>query len=535
MCQHSSTRYIGGSWAEGVGRTELTDIVCPMYPDVTRTIHMGRREDEDRPVILCEYSHSMNNSNGNLHLYWEAFWNPDIPRLQGGFIWDMLDQGLRKKSEKGVKYFGYGGDFGDTVNDAQFCINVSVSFSSECILSVSWNLTLVCLQGMFTPDREPHPAVHELKFLQQPADLVIDDKWGESTISLDIFDYSISPLELQLQNRYSFRDLSHLEWRWQLMCDRSTQPLVEGIAPVREQRLLFDLSEGLAGVHEMKKLKNSKFDCLFYLNVAGCLSESQTWSEAGHVLVSKQFLLRLNFRDERDTDESTSLAGQNYGPLVVKEDETTLVVLRGGNAPMVTIAKETGSIISINWNEQHSLFCGGKGITPNLTRPSTDNDRGGIELVLDFMCLNWATPLYKMIAGFREFSYEHVWESMGLSQSAPPRVFCERIEYEQNVNRITISSSCSIESYRKDKLFTYAMNYDVYQNGNIRISCQLLPRRSIRNVPSLARVGLGFMMDPCLSKIQYFGRGPNEVSGCRWPSRLRCCLWSLTIQSADKC
>jgi beta-galactosidase len=97
-----------------------------MYPDVAKTLLMGERGDEDRPVILCEYSHSMGNSNGNLHLYWEQFWNKAKPRLQGGFIWDMIDQGLRKKDERtGRDYFAYGGDFGETTHDRQFCINVS--------------------------------------------------------------------------------------------------------------------------------------------------------------------------------------------------------------------------------------------------------------------------------------------------------------------------------------------------------------------------------------------------------------------------
>lgn len=121
----------GGAVAEGTGRTELTDVICTMYPDVDRMIRLATRVDEDRPVILCEYSHSMGNSNGNLHLYWEAFWREDLPRLQGGYIWDMIDQGLRKPcSNKKGFYFGYGGDFGDECNDLQFCINVSHSFVS---------------------------------------------------------------------------------------------------------------------------------------------------------------------------------------------------------------------------------------------------------------------------------------------------------------------------------------------------------------------------------------------------------------------
>jgi beta-galactosidase len=142
----------GGAVYEGIGRTELTDVVCTMYPDLPRTLLLGTRTDEDRPVILCEYSHAMGNSNGNLHYYWQAFWDEQLPRLQGGCIWDMyvcdafrriellsalniplrfrfcrIDQGLRipdERCEEGF-YFGYGGDFGDTCNDLQFCINVS--------------------------------------------------------------------------------------------------------------------------------------------------------------------------------------------------------------------------------------------------------------------------------------------------------------------------------------------------------------------------------------------------------------------------
>ena len=117
----------GGALVEGTGRTELTDVVCTMYPNLPRTLRLAQRPDEDRPVILCEYSHAMGNSNGNLHYYWDAIWDRKIPRLQGGCIWDFIDQGLRVPDTKNGDgyYFAYGGDFGDTINDAQFCINVS--------------------------------------------------------------------------------------------------------------------------------------------------------------------------------------------------------------------------------------------------------------------------------------------------------------------------------------------------------------------------------------------------------------------------
>ena len=81
----------GGGFFEGTGVSELSDIVCSMYPDVTQTIALTEKHNE-RPTILCEYSHAMGNSNGNIHLYWRAFWEKNLPRLQGGFIWDMVDQ-----------------------------------------------------------------------------------------------------------------------------------------------------------------------------------------------------------------------------------------------------------------------------------------------------------------------------------------------------------------------------------------------------------------------------------------------------------
>jgi beta-galactosidase len=123
----------------GTGRTELTDVVCPMYPSVGRMIRMAARSDEDRPVILCEYSHSMGNSNGNLHLYWKEFWNPAIPQLQGGFIWDMVDQGIRVKNAQRQEYFAYGGDFSDRINDAQFCLNVRLRKTSLLVFSSKKN------------------------------------------------------------------------------------------------------------------------------------------------------------------------------------------------------------------------------------------------------------------------------------------------------------------------------------------------------------------------------------------------------------
>ena len=140
----------------GGAETPATDIICPMYARTHEDLlYPGakeispslmtflNREGENRPIILCEYAHAMGNSLGNFGDYWDVFRSE--PRLQGGFIWDWVDQGLDLEAEDVIHYWGYGGDFGDVINDRQFCIN-----------------------GLVFPDLTPHPTIEEARYEQQP-------------------------------------------------------------------------------------------------------------------------------------------------------------------------------------------------------------------------------------------------------------------------------------------------------------------------------------------------------------------------------
>jgi beta-galactosidase len=122
----------------------VTDVVCPMYPEIHEIAAWSRsRRDRRRPLILCEYSHAMGNSNGSLADYFAAF---ERERgLQGGFVWEWCDHGIARKSADGRDDFAYGGEFGETVHDANFCCD-----------------------GLVGPDRTPHPALEELATLAQP-------------------------------------------------------------------------------------------------------------------------------------------------------------------------------------------------------------------------------------------------------------------------------------------------------------------------------------------------------------------------------
>jgi len=131
---------IRGNWTIN---HDLTDVVCPMYPGIPAIISYAKSKKATRPLIMCEYSHAMGNSNGTIAEYWDAVHS--LKGLQGGFIWEMWDHGLNQRLEDGTVRAAYGGDYGETKHDGNF----------------------VC-DGMFFPDRSPKPALQEVKQISSP-------------------------------------------------------------------------------------------------------------------------------------------------------------------------------------------------------------------------------------------------------------------------------------------------------------------------------------------------------------------------------
>ncbi len=168
-----------GDWEGGKASTDVT---CPMYPSIDEIVEYANDPAATRPLIMCEYAHSMGNSTGNLADYWEAI--ESHHGLQGGFIWDWVDQGLRATAVNSagdeVGYWAYGGDFGDKINDAQFCIN-----------------------GLIWPDRTPHPALEECRRLFQPFDVAASPD-GDGFV---------------ITNKRYFTDLSDLDIAWTVYSD----------------------------------------------------------------------------------------------------------------------------------------------------------------------------------------------------------------------------------------------------------------------------------------------------------------------------
>ena len=152
-----------------------TDVVFPMYKNIDFISEYAEKKT-DKPLILCEYAHAMGNSVGNLQDYWDAFEKYDA--LQGGFIWDWVDQVILKTDENGTDYWAYGGDFGDEFaeNDSNFCAN-----------------------GLIAADRTINPHMHEVKKVYQPVQFEAD---------------KLSRGRIKVTNRYDFIDLNHLDFEW---------------------------------------------------------------------------------------------------------------------------------------------------------------------------------------------------------------------------------------------------------------------------------------------------------------------------------
>ncbi len=164
------------SWDDGhVG----TDLICPMYPSIEKMVQWAETGKDWRPFIMCEFVHAMGNSCGSLHDYWREMENRH--GLQGGFIWEMLDHGIKKKADNGETYWAYGGDFGDVPNDINF----------------------VC-DGLVWPDRTPHSSFLEAKAVYQPVAARVLNPHNR---------------EIVIHNKHDFISLKEYRIEWSLIAD----------------------------------------------------------------------------------------------------------------------------------------------------------------------------------------------------------------------------------------------------------------------------------------------------------------------------
>ena len=309
----------------GGANTAATDIICPMYARVDQDQPFPAvpkwsikkwlsMPGEQRPLILCEYAHAMGNSLGGYAKYWQAF--RQYPRLQGGFVWDWVDQSLIKYDDNGNPWSAYGGDFGDTPNDRQFCMN-----------------------GLVFADRTPHPALYEAKHEQQ------------------FFQFTLLPgaeRQIEVTSEYLFRRSDNEVLHWSIALDGN--PLAAG-------EVVLDIAPQGRQVITLPDVPMPETAGQLWLTVRVEQPQATAWSDAGHISAWQQWKL----------EEKLSLAlkprASTAPQLTIRDDTFTVIV----SDKRWEFCRRTGLLTQYWLAEEAQLFAP---LIDQFTRAPLDNDIG---------------------------------------------------------------------------------------------------------------------------------------------------------------
>ncbi len=298
------------------------DVISNMYASIEEIVKFNE-EDDSRPIILCEYAHAMGNSTGNFKQYWDTF--EKYPRMQGGFIWDWVDQGLYKETEDGTPFWAYGGDFGDNPNDGNFCMN-----------------------GLVFSDRAPQPALEEVKKVQQFI------KVSPNDFSKGLF---------IVKNMYDFIPLDFVEVYWEL--------LREGLVVKKGKvEMPYVFAQGQAQLEIPYSLPNITTEEEYYVTISFILNKELPWAEKGHEIAWEQFKLPQG-KTAGSPKKKIDLAA--YDPITLSSEGSSWKI-SGGNDFALVIDSISGKLTSFEANKQALIT---SGPTINLWRAPTDNDVGG--------------------------------------------------------------------------------------------------------------------------------------------------------------
>lgn len=295
----------------------VSDILSAMYVPVEVMDRLGSRTDFTKPLILCEYAHSMGNGPGGLKEYWDTFYKHE--KLQGGFVWEWLDHGIRRYTDDGKEYFAYGGDFGEQPHDSNFVID-----------------------GLVMPNHKPSPALIEYKKVIEPVKIeAVDLEKGL----------------IQLTNLYDFITLDHLNFSWSVEADGKA--IDHGVLSIG--RVEAHKSMNVHIPYDLSIMNQANTD--YWLTIECKLSMDTIWAKAGHEVAWGQFKLPAC------KNSRIGITQVKGAPLEVKDSKNNLVVL--GGEFQLGFNKVIGTIDS--WSYQGIQLLE-KGPKLNFWRAPIDND-----------------------------------------------------------------------------------------------------------------------------------------------------------------
>ena len=422
-----------------------TDIVTIMYPSADYLSKYAQKKQE-RPFIMCEYAHAMGNSCGGLQNYWDTIYK--YPQLQGGCIWDWVDQGLLTQDAQGREFYAYGGDFGENMpSDGNFCIN-----------------------GLVDPDRKPHPQLAEVRKVYQPVTI--------EAVNLD-------SLKFRIINRFDFSNLEECALLYRLRTDVAHEPAVcpndflktkesfYSAVPITlapHDTGYFELPEVAESVKKLGAVAPGRDVMMdFWMvntnNTKGTKGARGEIGEKENVVAYEQFKLPVPKREPQSA---------NFGFItdsVTYHWEGTMLIVNVGNMEMLFDSK-TGLITCIKKDGETVVVDGPQ---LNFWRPPTDNDR---------------------VDGHGEL----LWRRIGLDNLTWT---IDDIEVHNNWDgNFVISVFRVAVNENGERVFSSYDDYEVKRSGDIRIHYDL-----IRNewVPSFPKIGLQTKVSDELVTTEWVG------------------------------
>ena len=302
---------------EPAGEEHYTDVFAPMYPSIERLVKYAK-SNPTRPAIMIEYAHAMGNSVGNLKDYWQVIEKYDV--LQGGFIWDWVDQSLEYTNEDGVKYWAYGKDFHpDLPTDGNFLNN-----------------------GLMNPNREPHPHAFEVKKVYQ---------------AIRFHQLAENSTDFSIENRYDFIDIAQYDLHWKIEADGKLfsqgQQAIPSVKPSKKATLSLKLPALPASDNKE-----------YFITLSAVLAKPQGLLPTGHELAFEQFKLpvALSSSPKLITDKVMKKTSESANKLTFSNKFTT-----------ISFNKKTGWLSHYDYQGESLLL---SPLKANFWRAPTDNDLG---------------------------------------------------------------------------------------------------------------------------------------------------------------
>lgn len=401
------------------------------------------------PSILCEYSHAMGNSNGNLQDYWDHIYK--TPKLVGGFVWDWMDQGIKQpipaahKSKSGVGpvkdyYLAYGGTLQDEYyNDNNFCMN-----------------------GVISADWTPHPGLKAINH-------VMRNVWVTETMP--------EKKTIEVKNLYDFTKLKEFATgRWELLRDGKVKNKGElsslDIAAHKTQKVkLLDFPNTLPKTGEL--LLN------VYFNSTKDFSPMVT---EGHLLAQEQVVLREEFPGLKQSSV------ENADALTVEETSETIIVKNG--VIELSVHKQKGIINTLSYKGKKMIEEGGQ---PDLWRAGVDNDKTA------FQYENVFGP-YSKRPKVNENASPYEFAAKDLTSSS---VSVEALE-----GKVMIKTSWTLNH----NAGTYDIDYAIYPDGKVECNVAYdLKKIADKRNPLPLRIGSAWKISKGFTQLIWYGRGPDET------------------------